>query len=71
MEGANEMASRLKQIRLDLGETQRHVSEQLKIDPNTLSRYELGKRQPNKDTWIVLANFYDVSLDYLMGRTDE
>ncbi len=65
------MVSRLKQIRLNLGETQRQVSERLKIDPNTLSRYELGKRQPNKDTWIALANYYDVSLDYLMGRTNE
>ncbi len=65
------MVSRLKQIRLDLGETQRQVSERLKIDPNNLSRYELGKRQPNKDTWIALANYYDVSLDYLMERTDE
>ncbi|WP_057786414.1 helix-turn-helix domain-containing protein [Weissella minor] len=65
------MVSRLKQLRLDLGETQRYVSEQLKIDPNTLSRYERGKHQPDKEAWIALADYYDVSLDYLMGRTDE
>lgn len=65
------MVSRLKQLRLDLGETQRKVSEQLKIDPNNLSRYELGKRQPDKEAWITLADYYNVSLDYLMGRTDE
>ncbi|WP_057786539.1 helix-turn-helix domain-containing protein [Weissella minor] len=65
------MVSRLRQLRLDVGETIIYVSKQLKIDPNTLSRYELGKRQPDKEAWIKLANYYDVSLDYLMGRTDE
>ena len=65
------MVSRLKQLRLDLGESQRRVGEQLRIDPNNLSRYELEKNQPDKETWIVLADYYNVSLDYLMGRTDE
>lgn len=65
------MVSRLKQLRLDLGESQRRVGEQLRIDPNNLSRYELEKHQPDKEIWIALADYYNVSLDYLMGRTDE
>lgn len=37
---------------------------------NSISRYETGVRKPDYDTLIQLADYFDVSIDYLVGRTD-
>ena len=42
----------------------------LNMAQNTLSRYETGKREADYKTLILFADYFDVSLDYLLGRTD-
>ena len=43
---------------------------ELGINQNSLSRYETGQRQADYDTLIKIANYFDVSVDYLLERTD-
>ena len=40
------------------------------IEQALLSKYESGKRIPPTETLIILADYYNVSMDYIMGRTD-
>lgn len=48
--------------------TQRQVAEALKLDRSSYAYYETGKCQPSLDTLLKLADLYDVSTDYLLGR---
>lgn len=63
--------SRLKQLRSDRGLTQKQVSESTGIDTMAYQRYEYGTRDPAFSKLIALADYFDVSLDYLVGRSDE
>lgn len=42
----------------------------LNMSQNTISRYETGKREADYDTLILFADYFDVSIDYLLERTD-
>lgn len=61
---------KLKEIRQDNGKTQKEVADYLNIKQNTYSQYENEKRQIPIEILIRLADYYDVSVDYLLGRTD-
>jgi transcriptional regulator with XRE-family HTH domain len=61
----------LKKIREDRDLTQKQVSMILGIEQTNYSKYELGKNMMGIDKYITLAKFYDVSIDYLCGLTDE
>lgn len=61
---------KLKEIRRDNGKTQKEVADYLNIKQNTYSQYENEKRQIPIEILIRLADYYDVSVDYLLGRTD-
>ena len=61
---------RISEIRQKKGLTQAYMAEQLKITQQTYSSYETGKRQMNFETLCMLADFYEVSTDYLLGRQD-
>ena len=63
--------SRLREIRRQQGKKQREAAEACGVILRTYQGYEGGKSEPNIARLIALADFYDVSLDYLMGRTDE
>jgi len=63
-------ANRLKECRMKIGKTQREVSNDLEITERGYQNYELGSREPNHETTIKLADYYDVSVDYLIGRSD-
>lgn len=63
--------SRLKEIRAASGKKQREAAECLGIKVRSYQAYESGDREPNIDGLIALADFFDVSLDYLTGRTEE
>lgn len=52
------------------GPAQVDVAEATGIDQKTLSNYENGKTQPDARALIALADFFHVSIDYLVGRTD-
>lgn len=58
----------LKSARKKSGMTQKEVSTALGISPNTYKNYEQGTREPNGDTIVALANLFNVSTDYLLGR---
>lgn len=60
----------LKKVRLDKGLTLAEVASKLGMAPSTLSQYELNKREPKLKTWEALANFYNVSVEYLMGLNE-
>lgn len=61
---------RLKELR-----KQRHISQvkmamDLNVSQNTISRYENGEREAGYDMLIRIADYFDVSVDYLLERTD-
>lgn len=60
----------LKQLRINKGATQEDVAKALGVSTATIGNYELGIRIPKDDKmWMQLANFFDVSVDYLMDNT--
>ena len=63
-------ADRLKKIRLKMDLKQTEVAATAGLSLRTYQRYEYGQRQPTADVLVALANFYDVSIDYLVGRTN-
>ena len=63
-------ADRLKECRKNINKTQRDVAADLGITDGGYQKYELGKRVPNMEMLNKLADYFDVSVDYLMGRSD-
>lgn len=61
-------ALRLKQRRKELGLSQLDISKNLEISQSKLSKYENGDLEPNLETLGTLANFYEVSIDWLLGN---
>lgn len=61
---------RLRQLRKEKGLTQAELAKLLSIGESTVSFYESGKRQPDYETLIRLAEVFNVSVDYLLGRTE-
>lgn len=64
------MVFRLKELRVKKGLSQMRLAIELNMNQNTISRYETGKREADYKTLIQLADYFDVSIDYLLGRTD-
>ncbi len=62
---------RLKNIRTDRDKTQQEIADILKIDRKTYCRYENGLHEIKVDVLIQLAKYYNLSLDYLAGLTNE
>ncbi len=61
---------RLKQIRKAKGISQLKLAMDLNTNQNTISRYETGEREPGIRELISLADYFNVSVDYLLERTD-
>lgn len=61
---------RLKDLREDNDVKQKELAEYLNIKQNTYSQYENGKREIPLDTLCKLADYYNTSIDYLIGRTN-
>ena len=64
------MAMRLKELRKKKKLSQLKVAMDLRLTQNSLSRYETGAHEADYRTLILLADYYDVSIDYLLERTD-
>ena len=58
----------LKQARLKANKTQIEIAKAINLTQNTYSNYEMGKTEPNIETLKKIADYYDVSIDYLVGR---
>lgn len=59
--------TKLRQARIDAGYTQQQIQDIININRATLSRYESGEREPDYETLGKLADFYEVSVDWLLG----
>lgn len=60
-------SSRLKELRNIRGLSQKAVAEAIGMAPMAYQRYEYGTREPAYQKLIALADYFDVSLDYLVG----
>lgn len=60
----------IRKLRIDHGYTQEEIARLLNIKQNTYSQYEIGTLNYPVDALMILADFYDVSVDYLLGRTE-
>ncbi len=64
------MKNRIKDLREDANLRQIDLSQAVGIDQRTISNYETGKTYPDSYALIKLADFFHVSIDYLVGRVD-
>lgn len=61
----------LKELRKSRNMTQIGLQMKTGIEQALISKFENGERIPPTETLIILANFYNVSIDYILGRTDK
>ena len=61
---------RIKDLREDLDKTQKEIAQFLKMQPTVYQRYERGEREIPLWAAIKLARYYKVSLDYLVGNSN-
>lgn len=61
---------RLKELRKEKNISQLKLAMDLSMNQNTISRYETGEREADYKTLIKIADYFNVSIDYLLGRTD-
>ena len=61
---------RLKELRESRGISQVRLAIELDLNQNTISRYENGVREADYKTLIAIADYFNVSIDYLRGRTN-
>lgn len=61
---------RLKELRKAKGLLGKDLAELINVEPATISNWEKGKRFPKESMLIKIADFFNCSLDYLLGRTD-
>ncbi|MFP8918986.1 helix-turn-helix domain-containing protein [Megasphaera sp.] len=64
------IGDRIKKLREENGLMQQDVCNTLDIEQSTLANYENNRRVPKTDILIKIANYYGVSLDFLVGMTD-
>ena len=64
------MENNLKKLRKERNLTQIALQMQTGIEQALISKFESGERVPPTETLLLLADFYDVSIDYILCRTD-
>lgn len=62
-------SERLKELRISKNLTQKEVYSAIGMSPLGYQRYEYGEREPAYQKLIALADYFNVSIDYLSGRT--
>ena len=67
----NLFSQRLKELRSSAGISQKALAAQIGITDRNYRRYEAGIIDPATSVTIALADYFDVSLDYLVGRSDD
>lgn len=65
-----EFKTRLKELRKESPYTQKDIAEKLGISVSAYQYYEAGKNEPNIEKLKILADMFNVTLDYLTGRSD-
>ena len=61
---------RLKELREKRRISQVRLAMDMNMNQTTISRYETGEREADYETLIAIADYFGVSIDYLLGRTD-
>ena len=64
------MGTRLKELRLEKGLRLKDVADAMGLTLRAICNYEAGTREPSIDILKKLCDFFDVSADYLIGRSD-
>lgn len=64
------ISTRLNELKTSKKLLQKTIADGIHIPLRTYQRYEYGEREPNAAILIALADYFDVSVDYLLGRTD-
>ena len=64
-------SERLKELRLSKGLTMEQLGKEIETTRGTIGNFENGNKKPSLDMLIKIANYFDVSIDYLVGRTDD
>lgn len=62
--------NRLKELRKERGVSQADIGKLFRITRQAVQRWEVGKSEPNIFQLLGLANYFGVSIDYLLGRSD-
>lgn len=62
--------NRIKQLREEKGLKQEELAKVLLVAPSTIGMYERDEREPNDSITLKIADFFGVSTDYLLGKTD-
>ena len=65
------MVKNLKKLRLETDSTQQQLANYIMLSQQSVNKYENHDVEPDIDTLIKIADFFDVSVDYLIGRTDD
>ena len=66
----NIFSKNLKALRLEAHISQAELAEKMGVGQRTVSNWELGARQPDYDTLVKIAKYFEVSTDYLLGVAD-
>jgi len=66
----DDMKNRLRELRKNRGYTQVAVQMKTGIEQALISKFESGERIPPTETLLLMADFYGVSIDYILCRTD-
>lgn len=66
----NKFGERLKELMEEKEYTLKKVADGIQSTPTTISYWINGKRQPTADNILAVAEFFDVSTDYLLGRSE-
>lgn len=66
-----DLPSRLRDLRIKYGYSQKEVSEKIGVSPSIVSGYESGERTPSTQVLLSLAYLYGCSTDYLLGKQND
>lgn len=66
----NYFGIKLKELRTEKGLSQRQFGEIFGVCNQTVSFWELGSREPDLNTIVLIADYFDVSVDFLLGRKE-
>ena len=65
------IGNRIRILREEKGLKQEELAKKICVSPSAIGMYERNSREPNNELTIKLANFFNVSTDYLLGKTDK
>ena len=64
------LGNRIKALREELGLKQEELAKKLSVSPSAIGMYERNLREPNNELTLKFAEFFNVSTDYLLGKSD-